>query len=687
MLNSCKKDPNPVLNGELIDLRNSFYWAPCSEESTAEDTEVLNFKKFSTEGIANIRTTAGSSQKYIWLKAEFEVSDYLKGKALGLLISYLHFADKVWVNGTYVGGYGNFPPNEKSSLWGSHFYTIPASLINTTGKNTVCIKVYCAGKSGISNHVLIAEHDQTKRVHVYHEFRQSIIYIFAEGGMLFTALLFFLIFVWRKKDRQYLSFSLLCIASMIFITPFFTPQIPLDFLGNISFTTFMKVTLCEGFYLMSFCLTTFILQHLYKRESDRLRNFRTALFLLSTVLTLAAPDYSILMKVCPFTLVISLIQIATGVFFIVKAFFKFNERHSAFILSSAFIPLALSIIIDFVLKNSLKEADLPYFSLFGWLCTLIMFIILLTVKYNKAVVQNEYLNIQLQREVHKQTRELSKKNTKLTEEIKRSEADLEMASIVQKKFFPYPPRTLKGWDIAVSYKPLDKISGDMYDYYVTKEILNGFSLFDVSGHGIAASLVTMLAKNIIYHAFIRNRKKNESVSRTLYEINDEILEAKGDIENYLTGVMFRFNDFDKNDVCQVEMANAGHPNPILYSAQSNICDEIESGNSDEHHGAIGLDFITVSFPQITFTMAEDDILVFYTDGLSESTNKAKEQFGSERIKKVIKESYAKDAQSIMEDIIDELQSFTKDEKRNDDITIVVLKRENTANYIEELSEI
>ena len=262
-----------------------------------------------------------------------------------------------------------------------------------------------------------------------------------------------------------------------------------------------------------------------------------------------------------------------------------------------------------------------------------------------------------------------------------------MASLVQIKFFPYPPKTLRGWDIAVSYSPLDKVSGDMYDFYVSGNELNGFSLFDVSGHGIAASLVTMLAKNIVFQSFLRNMENNETVSRTLYEINDEIIEAKGEIENYLTGVMFRFSNFDESDECMVEMANAGHPNPILYSAGEMQCRELMCAEGEDHHGAIGLDFITVSFPQINFKMAEDDILIFYTDGLTESRNKSNEMFGKARLKEIVRSSFAKDAQSIMEDIIDAFHDFTGGAKRDDDITVVVMKRENSNNFIEELIEI
>ena len=86
-------------------------------------------------------------------------------------------------------------------------------------------------------------------------------------------------------------------------------------------------------------------------------------------------------------------------------------------------------------------------------------------------------------------------------------------------------------------------------------------------------------------------------------------------------------------------------------------------------------------------MSEDDILLFYTDGLSEGRNIKGEMFGKERIKHILKENYAKNAQSIMEELIDAYTTFTKGAKRDDDLTVVVMKRENSANYIEELDEV
>lgn len=663
------------------------YWAACDKNSTIEDVENLRFHKFNSKGIANIRNVIEPGQEYIWLMVVFPVPEPLRNKSLALLITYLHFADKVWINGTYVGGYGQFPPNESSNLWGTHFYSIPEPLINPVGKNTMLIKVYCKGQSGISDQILIGEYDRISAINTFRTFIQSIVYILSTGGMLFSAIMFFLIFIWRKKEREYLSFSLLCIFSMIFTVPFFISNLPIMYPKNISFLLFIKATICEGLYMIVFFVGSLMIQFIKGYEAKTFRIIRLSILGFCTLVTFCAPNYNFLANVCTLMLMLSAVQLALGFYYVLKTRQTSEERKNFIILTSLFIPLTVSIISDCIIKLVFQIIDSPYVTLVGWQLTIFCFMILLSSRYNRFVSQNEYLNVNLRKEIDRQTIELSSKNSELENQIHRSEIDLEMASLVQKKFFPFPPKKLRGWDIAVSYSPLDKVSGDMYDYYVSNDSLNGFSLFDVSGHGIAASLVTMLAKNIIFQSFIRNMQKNESVSRTLYEINDEIIEAKGDIENYLTGIMFRFKPFDHNDVCKVEMANAGHPNPIFYSAKDDICDEIKSGDSETHHGAIGLDFITVSFPQISFKMYENDILLFYTDGLTESRNKENEMFGKERVKKIIRASYAKDSQSIMEDIIDSFNEFTKGVKRDDDITVVVMKRENSYNFVEELMEI
>ena len=83
-------------------------------------------------------------------------------------------------------------------------------------------------------------------------------------------------------------------------------------------------------------------------------------------------------------------------------------------------------------------------------------------------------------------------------------------------------------------------------------------------------------------------------------------------------------------------------------------------------------------------MCNDDILVCYTDGLTEAMNSKREQFGVERVKQIVRENYAKSAQSILEELIDGLYDFIGETPREDYMTIMVLKREDSRNFIEEL---
>ena len=78
----------------------------------------------------------------------------------------------------------------------------------------------------------------------------------------------------------------------------------------------------------------------------------------------------------------------------------------------------------------------------------------------------------------------------------------------------------RGWELAVNYKPLDnEVSGDLYDYYYTEQTLDGLSIFDVSGHGIPAGLMTILVKGIISQHFLNGISQEQSMSDVLKEIN------------------------------------------------------------------------------------------------------------------------------------------------------------------------
>lgn len=94
------------------------------------------------------------------------------------------------------------------------------------------------------------------------------------------------------------------------------------------------------------------------------------------------------------------------------------------------------------------------------------------------------------------------------------------------------------------------ISGDFYDFYSHDDELTGVGLFDVSGHGIASGLVTMIAKSVIFRKFSEGR--DLPLHQVLAETNRELQSEIGDVDNYITGVILRFMENT------IEYANAAH---------------------------------------------------------------------------------------------------------------------------------
>lgn len=684
---SCSK--SPVDETKPLDLGNSFYWTLTSADESPID--VLRrpgaFTKFNIHNGRNISRVAGSRGMYVWLRSSFIIPKELKGKPIGLVIPHLQFAGEVFINGNYAGSMGNFPPNAHSQMYSAGCFTFPKDVLHQDAHNILLIKVWSMGRSSISEHVYLTEMENAKCLAQKYSSYNSKIYLNFEGGIFAATLLFFLMFIQRKKNWEYLYFSLINLSTMFFVQPFFAWEMPWYFSTHLSFLTYTKIFCCVPACLICFFIPSFIYSYEKFKQPRTLFYVRIVFLVVTIASCLLAPNYYFLTSFCPYLLFMLALQCAFGFGVSFYQIYKNVNRKQNIHFLCGFIPFFTGVLCDIILKDVLWLFDQPYYTIFGWQGTIVFFLVMLTVKFTKLSIRNEYLNNDLSREVKIQTQHLSVAMEKLENEKKRADMDMDMAAIVQQKFFPYPNKQFRGWDIATSYSPVSKVSGDLYDYYSGTDDgvdLKGFSLFDVSGHGISSGLITMLSKNIIFRSFRKSLEKQTPVNQVLYQINDQIIDAKGDIENYLTGLMFRINDFDENDECKIEFANAGHPSPIFFSAKSKIVATLDQDPNQLHYGAIGIKNIAINFPEMEFTMGNDDIIVCYTDGLTEAMNSKREEFGVERVMQIVRENYARSAQSILEAIIDGLYDFLGGTPREDDMTIMVLKREDSRNFIEEL---
>lgn len=682
---SCAKKNVPQ-----IQLGDSFYYWESDAEANLGDAmrHMADFKKLDDKSTRNLRNVLGPGSHYVWVRADFEIPPPLRNQPLGLVIPHLKFAEQMFLNGNFISMYGNFPPNEQSTLFKAHFFSFPLNLLNQEGRNTILVRIYAQGNSGISSHSVILNTGIAYALYESVNFRHTRAYMFLVGILLFTFILYMSFFLRVPSYKEFRDFALLNIFTAAFLIPFFATELPVYTNGSLPFLPFFKLTMCIPPYFMIYFATLFAIDYHHRKYTAPYIALRAVVLAVQVIVTMLVPSYDALVKITPLMFVLLVFQAGIGIMIVIRELINKTNRATALQFTLGFLPLIVSAVFDILLRLMDNTKVYPYFSIFGWQITIVIFIIILSFRFANIYKLNEQLTNHLQEEVAVRTRELrdanyelSLLNERLEKDKRHSEMDLEMAALVQRNFFPHPNKKFRGWEISVCYSPQSKVSGDFYDYYNYNDILNGLSLFDVSGHGLSASLVTMLSKHIIARVFQTGFRKNEPIDKVLNKINNMILFEKGDIDNYMTGILCRFVDGKDSGSCSVELGNAGHPYPLKFSVRDKEVYELKGNDGKKHYGAIGMKGITVSFARSNFIMQTGDILVIYTDGITEATNKKYEQFGIEPIKDIIKENHAKPTDEIVGLIIDRLEEFTEYKPLEDDLTLIVAKRKNAGEFV------
>lgn len=682
-LMSCKS------NTSRIELKDTLLFCETSPYTSLHEVQRnKDFIKLTEEAAENLSSLLVNEKNYIWIKSTFTIDKSLKYKDLALYIAFLRSADEVYFNGNLIGTYGDFPPNEFSAGFKAHYYPIHKDLINKEGENTILIKVWPGPLGAISDQIYIAQQKDAYIASEFKTFTNSKVNLIFSGAMLLVFILYFIMHMGLKKffdNVEYIVFSLLNLFTLLFLFPFYSAEVPwIQGLG-INYLTILKSTVCMGAFITIYFANSFIIAFLKFKTSKHLLEFRLILLALPVFITYFIPTYKMLIDFIPFISAVVLLQFCFSIPKIFVAFKTPEKKAIARQLLGGFAPVILSIIIDVIIRLGFKIKNLPYFTLYGWQITIVIFLCYLVVRFNNAYSKNallktklEEFNANLEEIVTIRTKELSDTNFVLTR-------GLEAVANVQKNFIPSFEANFPGWEIASKYSIFtDNVSGDIYDYYTKNSNLAGISIFDVSGHGIPAGLMTILAKGIISQHFMNSLDNKDSLTKVMNKINESYIQEKVNVENYMTGLLFRIAPVSRKNTCDIEIVNAGHPHPLYFDAKSSEITEIVYKHPDEQYGMIGIEGLGVSFPVTQIKSNVNDIFVLFTDGLIEAVDTTKEQYGIERLKKVIKANKNGSAKSILEAINKSLTTFLDGEPFHDDITIIVAKRKATGDYIEEI---
>jgi hypothetical protein len=235
--------------------------------------------------------------------------------------------------------------------------------------------------------------------------------------------------------------------------------------------------------------------------------------------------------------------------------------------------------------------------------------------------------------------------------------ELSMARKIQQDLLPDRPPTPERFDIEVFYRPAKEVGGDYYDFFTLPGRNLGIAIADVVGKGIPAAL-TMASLKGNLGAYVHSLYSiNEIVAR----VNESSITSEGD--PILTGLFYSVLEMDNG---QLTYVNAGHNPPLLVRREGRTM-LLETGGL-----ILGL------VPDAEYVWGREklepgDVLVLFTDGVTEAMDHFGEEYGIDRLKNLVLESRDVSARQIISRILDSVMSHSDGMTQGDDQTLVVLK--------------
>jgi sigma-B regulation protein RsbU (phosphoserine phosphatase) len=237
------------------------------------------------------------------------------------------------------------------------------------------------------------------------------------------------------------------------------------------------------------------------------------------------------------------------------------------------------------------------------------------------------------------------------------ERDLDLAFQVQSGLLPKPGFTMDGWTAAYHYEPAGPVSGDYCDLIPQGSDAVLFVVGDVTGKGVAASM--LMAQ--LYAIFRSLVVSTPSPCALLAGANRVFCE--GTLSSYFATVVCGRINHDG----EVEIANAGHCLPLHIHAGA-VTSVPSTGLP------LGI-FCEAEYSGRKLTLAKGDSLVLYSDGLTESLNSCREQYGSKQLSSLLERRGSLAPRDLVAATLEDLKRFRSGAPRSDDLTMMVIRRE------------
>jgi sigma-B regulation protein RsbU (phosphoserine phosphatase) len=247
---------------------------------------------------------------------------------------------------------------------------------------------------------------------------------------------------------------------------------------------------------------------------------------------------------------------------------------------------------------------------------------------------------------------------RLRAELERKKFEIETARNIQRSFLPDSEPHIKGFDIAGFTLPALEVGGDFYDFIPISQDRWGFVIADVSGKGFPAALFMALSRTCV-RAYAVGKT---TACGAICMANNLI--SQDDKSDMFVTLFYALLDTDSK---QLHYVNAGHNPPLVFGRQGDGLVLLAARGI-----ALGV-MPDIALEEKEVPLHEGEIVLLYTDGVTEAVNMKKEQFGQQRLITLVEGNRNLSAQELIRRIEQEVIAFSEGQPQFDDLTLMVLK--------------
>jgi sigma-B regulation protein RsbU (phosphoserine phosphatase) len=241
--------------------------------------------------------------------------------------------------------------------------------------------------------------------------------------------------------------------------------------------------------------------------------------------------------------------------------------------------------------------------------------------------------------------------------------EMEIAKQIQLSLLPESPPMLPGVQIASLSVPAEHVGGDYYDFFVSDDRMIDAVIADVSGHNVGAALIMVETRSVLRAQI----KITSTPGEILSNLNSLLMNDLSRAELFISMFYIKYDTVTQ----RLAYSSAGHNQPLLYKISAGGCQSLDTEGM-----IIGVKE-DVKFEDRSTLLDPGDILLMYTDGVTETANIDGELFGVDRLAELLESVHDEPLQNIIDVIYRSIISFSETNRLADDVSLVAMRIEHS----------